>query len=386
MNYRNTEMKLDQLVNYFNEEKINLSPAFQRGHVWSLRTRRKLITNIVQGRPIPAIFLYKEASGTRYSYNILDGKQRLESLILFIATKRSDFRIQTWAKYFFSSKLKQDAGFWIQLGSSRRTIATLDADIIRDLREYAIPTIEINLTDESHLDELISLFVDINQEGVRVGRFDIVKAMGANNKLLHSVFDLIAIKQNRNQDVFYKTKNNDFTYVLKTMPIVSNLSDGKAQVERMWQQLLEISLFYQTKKHRKPVDILKSFITGTRDETERFPSLTADEQKGIRKVFKFLTKAYKSSELRKTTLAADQTRFYTTITSLIDSDLLTKYSPEQLMAKLVAFGHVVDGQKPKPPGKIAETEKYLELSRDRTTDTPRREERQRIFLDVLDAL
>jgi hypothetical protein len=25
MNYRNTEMKLDQLVNYLNEEKINLS-------------------------------------------------------------------------------------------------------------------------------------------------------------------------------------------------------------------------------------------------------------------------------------------------------------------------------------------------------------------------
>ena len=73
MNYRNTEMKIDQLVNYFNEEKINLSPAFQRGHVWKLRTRRQLIANIVQGRPIPAIFLYKEASGARYSYNILDG-------------------------------------------------------------------------------------------------------------------------------------------------------------------------------------------------------------------------------------------------------------------------------------------------------------------------
>ena len=87
MNYRNTEMKLDQIVAYLNEEKINLSPAFQRGHVWKIGTRRKLIENIVQGRPIPAIFLYKEASGSRYSYNILDGKQRLESIILFIANR-----------------------------------------------------------------------------------------------------------------------------------------------------------------------------------------------------------------------------------------------------------------------------------------------------------
>jgi hypothetical protein len=58
MIYRNSEMKVDQLVNYLNEEKINLSPAFQRGHVWRVGYRRKLITNIIQGMPIPAIFLY----------------------------------------------------------------------------------------------------------------------------------------------------------------------------------------------------------------------------------------------------------------------------------------------------------------------------------------
>lgn len=57
MIYRNSEMKVDQLVNYLNDEKINLSPVFQRGHVWTIGTRKQLIKNIVQGRPIPAIFL-----------------------------------------------------------------------------------------------------------------------------------------------------------------------------------------------------------------------------------------------------------------------------------------------------------------------------------------
>ncbi|HEU4594578.1 MAG TPA: DUF262 domain-containing protein [Pyrinomonadaceae bacterium] len=75
MNYRNTEMKIDQIIGYLNDGKINLSPVFQRGHVWTVGIRRKLMQNIVLGRPIPAIFLYKEPSGTRYSYNILDGKQ-----------------------------------------------------------------------------------------------------------------------------------------------------------------------------------------------------------------------------------------------------------------------------------------------------------------------
>ena len=70
MDYRNSEMKLDQFVGYLNEEKINLSPVFQRGRVWTIGFRKKLIKNIVLRRPIPAIFLYKEEAGTRYSYNM----------------------------------------------------------------------------------------------------------------------------------------------------------------------------------------------------------------------------------------------------------------------------------------------------------------------------
>src|SRR6266851_4972116 len=104
-------MKIDQLVSYLNEEKINLSPAFQRGHVWKLIDRKKLLRNIVLGKPIPAIFLYKEAVGSKYSYNILDGKQRLESLILFIADDRPDVKIDKWQKYFFGPSYRTNARF-----------------------------------------------------------------------------------------------------------------------------------------------------------------------------------------------------------------------------------------------------------------------------------
>src|SRR5207302_10015751 len=107
MDYRNSEMKIDQFVSYLNEEKINLSPAFQRGHVWSPTDRKKLLKNVILGKPIPAVFLYKEASGSRYSYNILDGKQRLESIILFVGNQRSDLAIPRWDKYLFGKSYKK---------------------------------------------------------------------------------------------------------------------------------------------------------------------------------------------------------------------------------------------------------------------------------------
>ena len=113
-------MKLDQLISYFNEKKINLIPPFQRGHVWSLTLRRNLIKNIVHGRPIPAIFLYKEPHGSKYTYNILDGKQRLETLLLFIGGDREGVKIDAVNQYFFTKKEKDAANFWVKVDAKAK--------------------------------------------------------------------------------------------------------------------------------------------------------------------------------------------------------------------------------------------------------------------------
>src|ERR1700676_1566772 len=94
-------MKIDQIIGYFNQHKINLIPPFQRGTVWNLATRQRLIVNMIQARPIPAVFLYKQAEGAQFAYNILDGKQRLESLILFVGSDRTDLRVENVEHYFF---------------------------------------------------------------------------------------------------------------------------------------------------------------------------------------------------------------------------------------------------------------------------------------------
>lgn len=384
MNFSNSEMKIDQLVNYFNEEKINLSPPFQRGHVWSVGIRKKLLKNMVQGRPIPAIFLYKEAIGSRYSYNILDGKQRLESLILFIGNQRQDLAINQWQKYFFRKKQRTSADFPIELSDGKKTFAQLEEAIVRDFREYTIPTIEISLSDDVSLDELISLFVDINQYGVAVKRFDIVKAM-AKDPLLKEVFDLLAIKQKRGQDEVYKLKNNDFTAVLKAVQAIASLPAENARVDRMWERLLEIVLFFRTKKHRKPVEILKSFISSPGISS---PRLSKPEARKLGSIFSFLRKAYGNSKLANTRLAADQTHFYTMITSLIGADLLQNFSHDDLVGKLVAFGQILDGIKKMPRDKnlSVSIQKYQEVSVRATTDVSRRQERQSKFIEIISAL
>ena len=40
MKYQNREMKVDQIIDYFNAGKISLIPPFQRGTVWTYQRAR----------------------------------------------------------------------------------------------------------------------------------------------------------------------------------------------------------------------------------------------------------------------------------------------------------------------------------------------------------
>ena len=383
MNYRNAEMKIDQLVNYLNDEKINLSPAFQRGHVWTLTDRRKLLRNIVLGKPIPAIFLYKEATGSRYSYNILDGKQRLESLILFIADKRPDVKIDKWQKYFFGPTHRTAANFAVDLADGgRQKFQALSDEVVREFREYSIPTIEISLDDESSLDEIITLFVDINQQGEAVKRFDIVKAMCKSDPLLKSVFSLLAIEQKRGQDIHYKAKSNEFTAVLRRLQVVDRISAGNSKIDKMWEKLLEIALFVRNRVHRKSVDILKEFIAGTKKSVGK---LTPDETKQLRALFQYIKSELPA--LGTSRLYTDQTHSYTLLTSIIRANLIGSMGATGLSTKLTKFASCLDSPtKAKAAGVADEFKRYLELSTRQTTDASRRQERDTLFVSILGTL
>ncbi|SHH27725.1 DUF262 domain-containing protein [Bradyrhizobium erythrophlei] len=391
MDYRNSEMKLDQLIGYFNEKKINLIPPFQRGHVWKLPARQELMKNMIAGRPIPAIFLYKEARGSRYTYNILDGKQRLESLLLFVGNARDDMKVDGVWSYFSDRRVRNTVSFPILYEGTEKRFAELTPDVVRNFREYAIPTIEITLDDETSLDEIINLFVDINQHGVKVNRFDIVKAIGKENKLLRSALLLIAIEQKRGEDVFYKKRRSAFTRVLGHLSFIANLEFGNQVVDRMWERLLEIVLFCRTREHREPRSVLKRFITskdGQEEEGDKDKSISRGEMKTLQKCFGFLAECYKTSDLGDTMLATDQPHFYTMITSLIVSDLLEDSSSDSLLQKLLRLAAYLPDRAQLPADRklAVAVREYKKAAARGTAQTGQREIRQRRFIELVKAL
>jgi hypothetical protein len=392
MDYRNSQTKLETLVQYFNQSRMNLIPIFQRPKVWPLRMRQELIKNIVNGRPIPAIFMYKDVSGSAFKFNILDGKQRLDSIAMFLAidpkTGSDQFGVHTWRDYILDKQYRKEACFKVDFGDGKkRGFAQLDENTIARLREYLVPTIEIELNENTSLNELINLFVDINQFGVRVNRVNIVRAMKQNDPLLQDVYNMIALRQVRKQDVFTKRKGTPFVFVLKRLKIVSTIANKTVQADRMWEKLLELALFVRSGgSHRKPTEILKSFIKKPDVPTK----LSKAERATLTRTFEFLKAAYTAfPTLEESRLATDQTHFYTVATSLLNSDLLDTINEAKLIDRIAKFAGLIE--KPVPVDK-AQTEleravsRYVMLSSEKTTDATRRKDRQVEFVKAIGLL
>lgn len=73
---------VETIVSQLTRKNIEMNPRFQRRDAWSVRRKSAFIESLVLGLPVPQIVL-AEKQGQRGKYIVLDGKQRLLSLLQF---------------------------------------------------------------------------------------------------------------------------------------------------------------------------------------------------------------------------------------------------------------------------------------------------------------
>jgi Protein of unknown function DUF262 len=391
MEYQNKEMTVNELISSFNEDRIVLIPPFQRNTVWSLKRRQKMIVSMLDGRPIPAIFFYREASGPQFVYNILDGKQRLETLLLFIGDKRRGLTIKNVDDYFYAKPAKKkEMNFEVEFDGKRTSFRNLGDEPVRRFRDSRIATIQISMEEEqTSLAELVSLFVDINSEGTPVTRFDMVKALLADEShkspLFQQVFDLVASRQERRdkKSKFYKAKNTSFVFVMKRLNIVTRLHDPNMRVDRMWERLTEFALFTQSKRYRAPAEILKAFIKAP-PKGDQMPRLNKAQLTSLRDTFDYLKTAYAQVPgFMQSKFATDQPQFYTVVTLLLSTDTMERLTARQFAKKLLENQSILFEDAAVPTEMQPDIDAYKEASTKQTTHPARRETRHNTILKLL---
>lgn len=89
-NFDSRVYSIADFLEWHNNDLLNLSPDFQRRSVWSQNAKSYLIDTIISGKPMPKILISQQLSGSRTIRIVVDGQQRLRSILGFI---EGDFRI-----------------------------------------------------------------------------------------------------------------------------------------------------------------------------------------------------------------------------------------------------------------------------------------------------
>ncbi len=69
-------------------EQLNLNPPYQRKSVWAPKDRRFFLDTIFRNYPTPPVFIHRTIDGNGFTtYHVVDGKQRLETILNFAKNK-----------------------------------------------------------------------------------------------------------------------------------------------------------------------------------------------------------------------------------------------------------------------------------------------------------
>lgn len=146
--FKSTSKSLVDLIHLYEKDHLNLEPGFQRQSVWTDRDRAKLIDSILRNYPLPAIFLYKRNEDGELVFDVIDGKQRLETIFRFAGAMRGRFSVRT-------------------LLPGTETLTQIDWNLLKRkglhhrITGYEIPVVEV----DGELGEIIDVFVRINSTG-----------------------------------------------------------------------------------------------------------------------------------------------------------------------------------------------------------------------------
>ncbi len=77
-----TDWTVETVISQLTRQNIDMNPRFQRRDAWNTKAKSRFIESIILGLPIPQIVL-AEKPGQRGQFIVLDGKQRLLSLLQF---------------------------------------------------------------------------------------------------------------------------------------------------------------------------------------------------------------------------------------------------------------------------------------------------------------
>ncbi|KOT13341.1 hypothetical protein AC245_08830 [Haemophilus parainfluenzae] len=266
------EKSVSDLFRMIKEKDINLQPEFQRKFIWDKKTMSRFIESLLLSIPIPTIFLAENGNKEEYTYDVIDGQQRLSTIFSFLKEGLSDDEIKNLPTYL------QEELPPFKL-SGLETLAEFNSKGYQDLEEKKkklsnvfLPVV-IVLKDSSE-DIKYDIFSRINRGSVKLNSQELLNVMYrgklisainelANLELIDNVFENRPVLKKRYgyNEIILRTIameqfiNNDWTVKKKESP--------NEKTEKGYTGRLNLSVIDYLAKYRndeREAKRIKSFI------------------------------------------------------------------------------------------------------------------------------
>jgi hypothetical protein len=151
---------IQSLYTWYRDGMLFVNRRYQRKLVWTLEEKQKLISSILKKYPIPAI-LIAERDGASGTYEIIDGVQRLNSIVSFI---ENSFPLED-GRYFSIEHFPTAKSAAAEGSFSPATSATTTAKEVSTILEYSLALSVMRNATEG---EVTDVFDRINTYGHRL--------------------------------------------------------------------------------------------------------------------------------------------------------------------------------------------------------------------------
>jgi 5-methylcytosine-specific restriction endonuclease McrA len=301
--------KISQIMEWHKLKHLNLNPAYQRlGGVWGVKDKEELIVTIMNDLPMPEMFFhYRDKKSVGYIYDVVDGKQRLQTIIDYIKGRfasRISLNEKEKEKFFFRQfKVRQS-----------------------DFLKYPIRFFEVKDLDMQHLTEI---FVRINRTGRKL------KPQEIRNAKFKGDFIILA----KELCSTGKTSN----YFVKQGTISEAAKKRMGDIEFACELLAYIQDGVQDKK--KSLDA----IIG---DNERLPKRKATKSLFV-KIISFINKVLPNLQETRLKQKSDFYSLFGAITDLLHDGYLLEERKYQTIANLIltSFSNAVDKYQTTKKGK-----------------------------------
>lgn len=155
-------MSVGEFISLYNDNEINLEPAFQRFFKWSEQQETNFIESILLGYPIPSIFVLQRDDGV---WDVIDGVQRLSTIYHFagiLYDEESENQIKEPLQLTKAKILTHLDGLYYNLSDK----PSLDTASRIDFKRAMIPVTILN--NNSDDDTKFELFRRLNTGGSKL--------------------------------------------------------------------------------------------------------------------------------------------------------------------------------------------------------------------------